>query len=380
MIDRVFDSDLISLGDKKVELNKSWQDIADLLNERYDLFNTKDFYRKRYGKLVSREEKDLYDFNDLSDMLLKLKKERVKLSDERVQNNSYIRDLARKDTIKEIAFDIAEKIGTEKILKVSDRVAVGENSAILQLSDWHYGIECNNYWNVYDPEICKSRVEYLISDTIDYCKKNNVKNLYVLNLSDLISGRIHTTIRLQNRYDVLTQIIHVSEILSEMLSIFSDYFNVIYYDCYDNHSRVEPKKSESMDEEQLTRITHWYLKKRFEGNPNICVCENTFGNDIITLEIDGHSIGAVHGDKDCPSDVVERLSLMTGKSFELILLGHLHHFGADEVDSCVVIQNGSLMGTDYYAVKLRKRSTPSQNIILINKDEVANDIHRITFN
>ena len=379
MANRIFDNDLIGLGNTKAEMNKSWQEIADLLNERYSLYNTKDFYRKRYSKLVSREEKELYDTNDISDMLLKLKKERVKISDERIQNNSYIRQLARDETIKEIAFGIAEKIGTEKILTISDREVGGENSAILQLSDWHYGIECNNYWNVYSPEICKKRIETLSSETISYCRKNNVKNLYVLNLSDLISGRIHTTIRLQNRYDVLTQIIHVSEILSEMLNVFSDYFNVYYYDCYDNHSRLEPKKAESMDEEQLSRITHWYLKKRFEGNPYIFICENTYGNDIITLEIDGHSIGAVHGDKDAPSDVVERLSLMTGKSFELILIGHLHHFGADEVDSCVVLQNGSLMGTDYYAVRLRKRAVPSQNIILVNKKYVANDIHRVKF-
>lgn len=379
MANRIFDNDLIGLGNTKAEMNKSWQDIADLLNERYSLYNTKDFYRKRYSKLVSREEKELYDTNDISDMLLKLKKERVKISDERIQNDSYIRQLARDETIKEIAFGIAEKIGTEKILTISDREVSGENSAILQLSDWHYGIECNNYWNVYNPEICKKRIEVLSSETISYCRKNNVKNLYVLNLSDLISGRIHTTIRLQNRYDVLTQIIHVSEILSEMLNVFSDYFNVYYYDCYDNHSRLEPKKAESMDEEQLSRITHWYLKKRFEGNPYVSICENTYGNDIITLEIDGHSIGAVHGDKDAPSDVVERLSLMTGKSFELILIGHLHHFGADEVDSCVVLQNGSLMGTDYYAVRLRKRAVPSQNIILVNKKYVANDIHRVTF-
>lgn len=379
MADRIFDEDLIGLGNTKVEMGRSWQDIANSLNERYDLYNTKDFYRKRYGKLVSREEKELFDSYDISEMLLKLKKEKVKISDERVQNNAYIRQLARDETIKEIAFGIAEKIGTGKILSVSKRDVGGENSAILQLSDWHYGIECNNYWNVYNPEVCKKRIEFLVSETISYCQKNNVKNLYVLNLSDLISGRIHTTIRLQNRYDVLTQIIHVSEILSEMLNVFSDYFDVFYYDCYDNHSRLEPKKAESMDEEQLSRITHWYLKKRFEGNPNIHVCENTYGNDIITLEIDGHSICAVHGDKDAPSDVVERLSLMTGKSFELILIGHLHHFGADEVDSCVVLQNGSLMGTDYYAVKLRKRSTPSQNIVLVNKNCVANDIHRVTF-
>lgn len=379
MANRVFDDDLISLGNTKQEMNRSWQEVADCLNDRYDLCNTKDFYRKRYSKLVSREEKELYDSNDISDMLLKLKKERVKISDERIQNNAYVRQLARNETIKEIAFGIAEKIGTEKILSISNREVSGENSAILQLSDWHYGIECNNYWNVYNPEVCKKRIEILSSETIRYCRKNNVKNLYVLNLSDLISGRIHTTIRLQNRYDVLTQIIHVSEILSEMLNVFSEYFNVFYYDCSDNHSRIEPNKSESMDEEQLTRITHWYLKKRFEADKNVKICENTYGNDIITLDVDGHSIGAVHGDKDNPADVVEKLSLMTGKSFELILIGHLHHFGADEIDSCVVLQNGSLMGTDYYAVRLRKRAVPSQNIVLINKECVANDIHRVTF-
>ena len=379
MVVRVFDDDLLRYGNAKAEQGMSWQDIANVLNNSYDLDNTKDFYRKRFGKLVCREEKDLYDTNDVNEMLLTVKKEKVKLSDERIQNNAFIRKMARDETLKEIAEEIADKIGTTKMLNIVKHEVSGDNSAILQISDWHYGIECNNYWNVYNPEICKRRIEYLTYETISYCKNNNVKDLYVLNLSDLISGRIHTTIRLQNRYDILTQIIHVSEILSEMLNVFSENFNVYYYDCLDNHSRIEPNKSESLDAEQLSRITHWYLRKRFEDCDNIIICENMFGDDIITLEIDGHTVGAVHGDKDSPSDVVEKLSLMTGKTFELILLGHLHHFGADEVDSCVVIQNGSLMGTDYYAVKLRKRAVPSQNIILVNKNKIAVDIHRVTF-
>ena len=103
LADRVFDEDLIGLGNTKVDVGKSWQDIANFLNDRYDLCNTKDFYRKRYSKLVSREEKELFDSNDISEMLLKLKKERVKISDERVQNNAYIRQIARDETIKEIA-------------------------------------------------------------------------------------------------------------------------------------------------------------------------------------------------------------------------------------------------------------------------------------
>ena len=47
-----------------------------------------------------------------------------------------------------------------------------------------------------------------------------------------------------------------------------------YYDCDDNHSRVEPNKKESIALETLTRITHWYLVSRFENRPDVTIHNN----------------------------------------------------------------------------------------------------------
>ena len=100
--------------------------------------------------------------------------------------------MAREDTLKEIASDFAAKMNKEKVLKdYESHFCVGDNSAILQLSDWHFGMEIDSYFNKYNPEIAIQRLEKLKNQVIERCKRNNVQTLYVVNLSDLIAGRIH---------------------------------------------------------------------------------------------------------------------------------------------------------------------------------------------
>ena len=57
----------------------------------------------------------------------------------------------------------------------------------------------------------------------------------------------------------------ISEILAQMLFELSNYVDVEYASTSDNHSRVEPIKSESLELESLIRITDWYLKERCKG-------------------------------------------------------------------------------------------------------------------
>jgi hypothetical protein len=252
----------------------------------------------------------------------------------------------------------------------------GDKKAILCISDWHYGIEFRNYWNTYDTTIAKERIAELCRKTIEYCSRNNVNQLYVVNLADLIAGRIHAQIRYQSRIDVITQTIEISEILAEFLTSLSKYFKIEYRDCLDNHSRLEPNKKEAMDLESLARITTWYLKERLK-NTDITIHDNFFGEDIVSFNVFDHKICAVHGDKDRPESVIKNLTLMTQEHWDLILTAHRHHFSADETNECLVISNGSLMGTDSYAANLRLSSKPTQNLIIVSKDCVAECIYRI---
>ena len=369
----------------------TWNDVRDYINSECNLDHDESVYRKYYKQLVQKGQvmdidaiqdtikEDTPDAEELSNLLSQIQKERMKLSDERVQNNAILRRLSREETLIEIAKDAALTISDKKIPPSYTGVnhsPKGTASAILTLSDWHYGIVCDNYWNKYDPDIAELRIAKLKDKVIQRCLENNCKEIFVVNLSDLISGRIHLSIRLQNRIDVITQIIRVSEIMAEFLTDLSKYMDVHYYDCLDNHSRLEPNKKDSLDLETLVRITPWYLKARLTS-PNIHIHNNEFGDDIISFNCRGYEVIGVHGDNDKPIKVVDNLTLLTHKHYDLVLTAHLHHFGGDEKNQTMVISNGSLMGTDSYAEKLRLSSRPSQNLIIATEDSVAEAIYRI---
>lgn len=394
-----FDKRLLELGNLKFSDMRTWRDIAEILSEEfsYDCGLTDDYCRKRYNRLLKDAFDNIRDtpvsaidtqnndygyvkeVTDEDKLLHKIKKERVKLTDELVQNNAYIRQLAREETLKEIAREYAEVMYKGKILKTDfEQPAIfSKESAIVQLSDWHYGLDVDNYWNKFNPEICIERVNRLQNEIIKRCK-DKVGSLYIVNLSDLISGYIHLSLRLQNRCDVITQTMDVAEILAEFINNLSKYFNIEYYDCLDNHSRLDPNKKDSINLESLVRIIHWYLIERFKENYRVTIHNSDkYGGDIVEFRCNGHLIAGVHGDNDTLQNVVERISLMTGNTYDLILTAHNHSFAANEDTNCIVLQNGSLMGTDFYATKLRKKSRPSQNLIFVSQNNVIDSIHRI---
>ena len=372
--------------------NLTWNDISSMFYLFYSVDKDESTWRKESksivfeGALEEEFESETPSVEDnLKDLILEFKKERVKISDERTQNNAYVRRIAREETLKEIALEVAKEMSSKKLLPTYVRPVTYTNDkreGIIQISDWHYGIEVDNFLNKFNPEICASRVSKLLQECKAYFGRNPVSKLYVVNLGDLIAGRIHSEIRIESRYDVVTQCIHTSEMLAEFLNELTSIAPVDYYDCLDNHSRVEPNKKESLDLESLARITPWYLKNRFENNKDVTICYNDYSDDIINFKaINGKwSIGGVHGHKDKPAKVVDGLTLFTRNNFDLILTAHLHHFSADEKNQTVVLANGSLMGTDRYASDYRLSSIPSQNLILVNEKTPIEDIHRVVLN
>jgi hypothetical protein len=407
---------IVRMCSAKDSYQLSWDAIAVIMNEELNISRSESYYRKNFkngnflvrraAEYVADDDAD-YDsvthdyvaqkvndaikdnsedkeISDLQELLYTIKKERVKLRDERTQISAMIRKNARYEDVFELSRDIAHTIADEmsnkKFLDINSAKNVvynnRGNSAILELSDWHYGIDVNSYWNTYNPEVARKRVATLISETILKCHTNNVQDIWVVNLADLICGRIHLTLRLQSRIDVITQTIEVSEILAEALNALSNEgFTVHYIGCLDNHSRLEPNKSDSLDLESLARITDWYLKERL-GN-SVVFHDNEYSRDIITFNIGKYRIAGIHGDKDRPAEVVKHITLMTKQQYDLVLTAHLHHFSCDEQNETVVVSNGSLMGTDDYAEKLRLSSKPSQNLIIVTDKSVCDTIYRI---
>lgn len=357
----------------KNDYRLSWDEIAHISSEVFNTTWKEGFFRKNYGAYV----KTAAEVNELDAKILELKKERVKLSDERLQNNAYVRRLAREDTIKEIAVQAAQEMGKNKqfLIKKLPFTSINKASkeAILCISDWHLGIEINNPFNAYNFDVAAARVSKLLSEVSTRLSQGDISKLHVVNLGDMIAGRIHLTIRLQSRVDVITQTMKASEMLAELLSNLSNQVPVEYYSCSDNHSRVEPCKEDSLELESLCRIIDWYLKERLKNNPNVNFNDNKYGDDIVSFNCNGHRVVGVHGDKDKKTQL-ERLQLMLREPIDVLLIAHLHHPWMEELDNVKIIGNGSLMGTDDYAKNLRLCSHASQTMLVSSEENACEEI------
>lgn len=371
---------LVYLGNNKSLFNLTFYDITDEMNERFNHSYSEGYWRRRYHSLASDILEEVSADENKDDTLMALKLERYKLADERTQANAYYRRLSREQTIKEIAIEVADKISSKKILPQFDIAHRANDSkeAILCISDWHYGMDFTNYWNNYNPDIARERIVKLQDMVTKTIVDEGISRLHIVNLGDMIAGRIHLTIRLESRIDVITQTIEVSEILAEFVHALSQYTKIDYYDCADNHSRLEPNKKEALNLETLQRIIPWYLQTRLSNQNDITIhTNNRYGEDIINFNIFDYKIAGVHGDKDRPIDVVNNINLLTKEHFDMILTAHLHHFSADEKDDTLIISNGSLMGTDTYSKNLRLYSRPSQNLIIATPNNCFYSLERM---
>ena len=369
----------------------TWDDVAELMNSELGELNTSNKYRKEFTRKfrdeIMHQEEELTEQEDVyekvSEKLVQLRKQQTIIKDLRNDANAQLRAFDRLEFMKELALECAAEIGKnlDKYRFKPISIIPGSDSnrqGLLLLGDWHFGIEVDSFWNVYNPEVCKERLQELLEQVIKVATENKIKTLHIFNLGDLISGRIHAQLRMQSRMDAVEQTIKVAQLLYMFILQLRKYeFKIEYYDCLDNHSRVEPNKKESLQLESFAKIIHWHIESMFKDVPDVVVHENKFGDDIICAEILGHKVVGVHGDKDTPKRVVKELTSLLGFKPDLICTAHRHHFAADETTRCPVLCNPSLMGQDQYALDGRLDSTPAQLLVVLTEDNPLYSQYRL---
>ena len=380
---------LITIKKEQKPDDLDWADIVDLLG--LDL--NKDSLRKSqdtefggiavYNKMKNLIiEKEPIDFqNSIQEELQELKKERMKIQDERAALNRKLRDKTREESLSEIAYKCANKIAESNPIDFSYKEPENisrDKAAILTLSDIHYGLVIDEFNNKYDPEICWSRMVKLAYKVLDILKFNMIDNLFILGLGDYLSGIIHTITRIENRENIIEQIMKFSELLCSFIRIIAnENIDIVYYDVSDNHGRVFENKDISLNKDNFSLLIKWYLHARFENVENVNILDNKINESIGTVTIFDKHYCFVHGHRDKISNVVQNLSLMTKEFYEAIFIGHCHHFEANEVHGTYVYMNGTFAGTDEYANNLRTTSNPSQNLFIISKTNGIESQHLI---
>lgn len=344
------------------------------LNESFD----ESAYRKTAQAFFSVFDEVKHEY--LSDeafenRLEEIEKREEELYKQQVKTRDAVREhrgLLRTDSRIEVLVDAIKDVVVEQPqLKINKNFENGDTEAILFLSDFHIGAEVNNFYNSYNLNIAKERVSKLVSDTIKYCKRNNVSKLNVVSLGDLLEGNIHVTTRIQSELDVIEQVMKCAEIVSHVLNELNNNIEEVNFRyCLDNHGRINAFK-EHIEKENFGKLVYWYVEERLKDT-DIIFYKNQIDDNIGYFKLDnGKNFFFEHGHQGSTNSKFQEVAFATNIIPDYIAIGHYHHTAMKEFQGKKMFICGSMKGADDYSLSKRLFSKPSQTLLVFDED---NDI------
>lgn len=298
--------------------------------------------------------------------------EKIRVQDEKRINSKYMRAYARHDRMVET---IREEMS--KFKPLAYEIVVKENNfskqASLLISDLHYGIAVDNYWNFYNTKIAQERMLKLVEDVVRYCEKHEVHTLHIELLGDLLSGYIHKTLELENEVNMVQQVIGCAELLSVCINELANRISKVnVYMTLGNHGRMNPNKKESVDAENFEYLVWEFIKMRCVRN-DVQYFENDIDETFICYEVDGEKIFGTHGHYDKVSSIAQNFATMfNGTKIKAIHCGHLHHEYTNCINNIKVIMNSTASGVDTHSKNMRYVGNPSQTLLIYDGKNTIN--------
>lgn len=364
--------------------NKSWEEMVDELHlsvhpdSLRKSFNAGRYSGYAVAKYYQNKFENEYCTQDEIDRLEQLKKEvykeKIKYQDARREYRKELTSEARFENLIDVLKAEIANLDELPLYHYGERVEKNKKpkDAILALSDWHIGAMVDTQWNCYSVDIAKERMEQLLNKVKRYILNYNITNLVVEINGDMVHGLINVSNRVQSEEDVVSQIIIVSDMLSYFINELKPYVrNLKVVTTLGNHGRLIPNKKESINKENMEMLIPEFLKLKLDKDINILTSN---GLDFIKYKIGDRVICLSHGQYDKVNEVIEDFSKMYKCVPNEIHLGHTHSYKDINDSNIYITVNGSLMGSDEYAVNLRKITKPSQNLIIYDEDRCIIEI------
>lgn len=351
---------------------KSWKDLIVKVGYNGTVSGYRSFVnreQRRNGDLELADKDEILSNNEEFEQLYK---EKTQIRDIYNAYRQALREDSRNARFKQTLIDSIErlpKLNFSKSMFVDERFGA---EGVLLFSDLHLGVNCKNFYNTYNYEVALLRVQKLVSDTAEYCKRNNVRKLHVLNLGDLIHGLIHTTARIEAEHTVSDQVMLAAEIVANMLVQLDVQTgaNIYYRSCTDNHSRMIASKDQNLESENFSKLIDWYLEARLKGSKIKLINDNideSLGKFTLT---NGKTVMFAHGHLENVNKCVDAFAGATKQFIDYVCLSHFHNSKEKSYNGSKVFVNGSIVGTEQYALSRRLFGPAEQKLIIFDKDNV----------
>lgn len=369
------------------EIDLDWNEIADIMNmecrEDESEYRNEASYRKKYQSAKSFfNDGVFYKYQDEGSYIEELRiakqevrKERQKLFDERTALNKELREQGRRESMVDIVKRSIEEYLPIKFESNNIATEKSDNGCdfIIHLTDIHYGVTIDSILNTCNADILKDRLIKYADEIKNLAELYHPQNAYLILGGDLLQGLIHLNARLEAKENVVDQIMHVTDLVSNFIFAISDTFQCIdVYSTAGNHSRVTAGKEDHSRGENFDLLIPFACRKELQNISNVKFHDNLMGYDIATFDVRGHRVYATHGDKDTSNTVVYNMTKFARKAGlplpDLCYLGHRHVNGMSTVDTVKVIESGCVDGMDSFAIDKRLVGTPEQTVTVVTED------------
>ena len=365
-------------------LDMSWEDIADVMNRELGMEDSplaEDSYRKPYRQAkrfydagVFSESSDESYLSEIREERHELEKERVKVRDERNELRRVLREQARKESFREQIVRCIEECDVSSLDYDENKVdrscdIVDGNDMIITFFDVHAGMSFDSSFNSFNQDVLRDRINLYLDEILDIQYRHGSENAYVI-LSELVSGIIHPTIRIENNQNLIEQFVMIGDYVSDFLKVMSERFNNVYvYICPGNHSRLFQNKEQELRGENIDILMMPYLRAKLGDFGNIHIVDNVNDELIAEFEVRGLKTCALHGDKATMQDVTLKIARYLGYIPDIIYMGHMHTNAMLTDGITKVIQAGSFVGTgDEYTMNKMLRGRPEQVVTIVSDD------------
>ena len=363
-------------------LDMSWDDLADVMNKELGISDSplaEASYRKPYQQAkrfydagVFSQSSDEEYLAELRDERHELEKEKVKVRDERNELRRILREQARKESFRDQIVRAISECDVKPLdydaYKVDRQWDIDDgNDMVVTFFDVHAGLSVDSFFNTFNQDVLRERISKYLDKILEVQCRHCSENVHVI-LSELVSGTIHPTLRIENNQNLIEQFLTVTDYISEFLSVLSYHFNNVYvYVCPGNHSRMNANKEESLRGENMDILAMPYLKAKMQNYDNVHFGDNEVDDMIAVFNVNGHLVMSLHGDKTNMGNVVEKLTMYVGVKPEIIYVGHMHTNAMVTSYDTKVIQAGCFSGSgDQYTSDKMLRGKPEQVISIID--------------
>lgn len=246
-----------------------------------------------------------------------------------------------------------------------------KNKMVVCLSDLHIGALVDTEDNKFNYEVAQNRMQQYLNKVLLEIEINRVSDVHLMNLGDVIEHPYMHNLAYTSEFNFAEQITRASDLIIKFMIKLSEKVNVTVAGIAGNHDRFNENKNMSLDGDHAVKVVNIAIESFIENaKPKRIKYEQAkdYGHNIV---VNGINIKFVHGDLDSLNDMnlVAKHSSIDGKDYNIVVMGHYHHHFIKEqgVEKCVV-GFGTLKGSDSYGQKIRRLSSPSQGIIIVDED------------